>query len=147
MSLDLAALEAGTAEPESKAPEGTKKLKAKPAQEAADVSAWEGREWLDRWLKIEPPLGKMDLRPYVFVARDRRSVSAAAEVSGLAGLAERLMGPALAVRSVEPEVRALSDSDAEQVFATLRERMLSATSLSAEPAGIQGLAAVARHHA
>jgi hypothetical protein len=43
-------------------------------------------------------------------------------------------------------VKALSESDAEQVFTALRERVLQQPNLSNSPPGIEGLGVVARHH-
>ena len=112
----------------------------------ATTEKWLEREWLQRWLKTEPSLGGIDLRPYVFVARDKRILAAAAESVGLESLIETLSGSEMAVRSVEPQVKGLTPADAEQVFAALRERVLRHGSFSAQPPGFGGLAIVAKHH-
>lgn len=125
----------------------TKDKKVAPAvARDATVEKWLEREWLQRWAKIEPELAAVDLRPYVFVARDKRILAAAAGVSGLDALIERLCGPPMAVRSVEPEVKGLPPADAEQVFAALREQVLRHGSFMAEPPGFGGLGIVAKHH-
>ncbi|WP_323130978.1 Qat anti-phage system ATPase QatA [Sinorhizobium medicae] len=142
-SRDLQALEKA-AKPGD--PSAKTKTKQVATDETEDLSRWEGRDWLNRWLLIEPVLGEEDLRPYVFVARDKRLLAAVPEAGGLAGLIERLSGTTLAVKSVEPEVKALPASDAEQVFSALRERVLQQPNLSSPPPGIEGLGIVARHH-
>lgn len=119
------------------------KATARPEQGTAK---WLEREWLGRWLKIEPALGDVDLRPYVFVARDKR-IFAAAESTGLESLIETLMSEAdVAVRSVEPQVKALLPADAAQVFAALQERAMRHGTLTTEPPGFGGLMIVAKHH-
>ncbi len=67
-------------------------------------------------------------------------------MGGLEALIEKLCGPEMAVRSVEPEVKALSPTDADQAFAALKERVLRHGSFSTAPPGFEGLAIVAKHH-
>lgn len=107
---------------------------------------WLEREWLQRWLKIEPALAAIDLRPYVFVARDKRILAVPGEVSDLESLIETLTGSEMAVRSVEPQVKVLTPGDAEQVFTALRERVLRHSSFTTEPPGFGGLMIVAKYH-
>jgi len=99
-----------------------------------------------KWAKIDPVLSDVDLRPYVFVARDKRILASATEPSGLDALIESLSGGELAARAVEPHVRELAPSDAEQVFNALRERVLRAHNFATEPAGFTGLMLLAKNH-
>ena len=110
------------------------------------IEQWLKREWLKRWLLIEPMLAEHDLRPYVFVARDRRLLADAQELTDLEGLITKLYGSEMVVRSIEPEVKALPDSDAEQVFASLKERVLRQGNFMTQPAGFHGMSIVAKHH-
>ena len=110
------------------------------------VEKWLERDWLKTWASIDPNLGDIDLRPYVFVARDKRMLSVAVELGGLDGLVEKLCGSAIAVRSVEPEVKALQANDAKQVFEMLREKVLRQANYLSEPTGFAGLSIVAKHH-
>jgi hypothetical protein len=127
-----------------------KKEKAGAKREGAedqDLSKWLEREWSNRWLKIEPVLSEIDLRPYIFVARDKRVLAGAAELGGLDGLIEKLCASGMAIRMVEPEVKALSASDTEAVFNALRERVLATGNFASPPPGFEGLGIVAKHHA
>lgn len=116
------------------------------AQLDEEIKRWLEREWLKRWLRIEPMLAEHDLRPYVFVARDRRMLADAPELTDLEGLITKLCGSEMAIRSVESEVKALPDSDTDQVFSSLRERVLRQGSFKAQPAGFHGMGIVAKHH-
>jgi len=140
----IAALESAI-QGEGKGSRQAKSAKA-PAESDAVVEKWLEREWLQRWAKIEPALGTIDLRPYVFVARDKRILAAAAELGGLEGLIEKLGGSEMAIRSVEPEVKALLPADAEQVFNALKEQVLRHGSFTTQPPGFGGLGIVAKHH-
>jgi hypothetical protein len=53
----------------------------------------------------------------------------------------------MAIRGVEPDVRALTPGDADQVFTALRERVISHGSFGTPPPGFGGLAIVAKQHA
>lgn len=111
-----------------------------------NIEKWAEREWLRSWLALNPALGAVDLRPYVFVARDKRILSAPGEASDLDSLFETLTGSELAARSVEPQVKALTEGDAEHVFSALRERAVSEGSFSKPPPGFEGLMLIAKHH-
>jgi hypothetical protein len=116
------------------------------ARPDGDNEKWLSRDWLVKWAKIDPALHEVDLRPYVFVARDKRILATAPEPSGLDALIESLSGSELAARAVEPQVRGLAPGDAEHVFNALRERVLRAPNFATEPAGFTGLMLVAKNH-
>jgi hypothetical protein len=129
----------------------TKRGKDDPSQDRdggeQELGKWLEREWLQRWVQIEPALGDIDLRPYVFVARDKRMLAGAGELGGLEALIEKLSASGMAIRMVEPEVKALPASDADAVFTALRERVLQSENFSSPPPGFEGLGIVAKHHA
>jgi len=140
--LETCAHEAGNAT------KGTRDAKGKKptAQPENDTAKWLERPWLVQWLKIDPAIGDVDLRPYVFVARDKR-IFAAAESTGMESLIEPLMSESdVAVHSVEPQVKALPPADAARVFAALQERVMRHSTLTTEPPGFKGLMIVAKHH-
>ena len=111
-----------------------------------DNDKWLSRDWLLKWAKIDPALAPADMRPYVFVARDKRILATAVETSSVDALIESLSGGELAARAVEPQVRGLSHGDAEQLFNALRERVVRASSFQTQPAGFTGLMLVAKNH-
>lgn len=126
------------AEPENK--EDKKAPRTKPAA-APEKGDWLNTEWAKAWAKVDPPLKDVDLRPYVFVARDRRSYFGPVVAAGhLEGLVERLMGQRLAAVTATEEVKKLTIVEAEQVFEAVRSRVLEADDLTKPPAGVDGLA-------
>lgn len=148
-ATELAELEVAVREmPANSNGKSSKKKKLPEAEppHSPEVAKWLERDWLKRWLKIEPDISGIDLRPYVFVARDKRLLTGDVEVLGLEGLITRLCGSQLSVRSAEAEVKALVDVDAGIVFGQLRERILRATNFTTPPPGIDGMAIVAKHH-
>jgi hypothetical protein len=135
---------------ETMALEGGEKKKGTVKKVDADshtgLEKWLEREWLQRWIQIEPTLSSIDLRPYVFVVRDKQALSAAAESGGLEGLIDKLCGSEMAVRSVEQQIRTLAPADAQHVFGELTERVLRHGSFTSQPAGFDGLSIIAKHH-
>ncbi len=104
-------------------------------------------EWAKQWAAIAPPLAEHDLRPYVFVTRDRRSVfGAVTSLGGLDELVAKLLGSPLQVKQASAEVARLQPLEAEQVFDALRAKVRDAEELAEKPPGARGLAEISRHH-
>lgn len=146
---DLAVLEADGQSEKTKEKDNGAGKKGNKKQETTrpdEITNWLERDWLKRWLQLEPQLADEDLRPYVFVARDKRMLTSAPLQSGLEALTTKLYGSELEIRAVEPEVKALSEADAGIVFNGLRERILSTGKFNTAPQGIRGLSIVAKHH-
>jgi len=123
-----------------------KKAKSDDSDQTPETSKWLERDWLQRWLKIEPNMNDIDLRPYVFVARDKRLSGNIVGSTGLDVLTTKLCGSKLEVRTVESEVKALVAGDAEIVFGALRDKVLGASTFTSTPTGIDGLSIVVKHH-
>ena len=146
-SSDLAGLEStGKHESAKGTNKGTGKKGEKATARHGEIAKWLERDWLKQWLQLEPKLASEDLRPYVFVARDRRLPVSATAQGGLETLIARLCGAHLEIRANEPEVKSLSATDAGIVFNGLRERVLGVGSFATAPRGMDGLAIVAKHH-
>ena len=125
---------------------GKKSSEKKNTAQTTEITKWLERNWLKRWLQLEPKLTNEDLRPYVFVARDKRLLTSTSGQGGLNTLISKLCGSQLEIRASEPEIKILSETDARIVFNGLRERVLSAGKFNTAPHGIAGLAIVAKHH-
>lgn len=62
----------------------------------------------------------------------------------LAVVAEKLMGPKLAVRGLEGDLAQLAPPEAHRLFEVLRGRITGADAFQSAPAGVEGLAALVR---
>lgn len=114
---------------------------------AAEVTEWEKNEWATGWAAIEPSLAGVDLRPYVFVTRDKRSsLGGLVAASHLESLVEKLMGPTMMVRALGDEISKLTGPEPEEVFEAIRGRILQEDSFSGKPKGIDGLVRVVEKH-
>ncbi|VVT24540.1 Qat anti-phage system ATPase QatA [Rhizobium sp. EC-SD404] len=146
-SEELAALEAVVASPPPDLETKSADEKTQAPSETPSLPDWPNLEWAKQWAAIDPPLAENDLRPYVFVTRDRRSVFGAVTSLGeLEELIVKLQGSSLQVKQAAAEVARLQTIEAEQVFDALRAKIRDAENLSQEPPGVKGLAEVARQH-
>ncbi len=156
-SGDLAALELEAIEPKKP----TKKAagdKADGSRRTARAEAVKGGdrpllgEWLSSpavkaWAAVQPAVGDEDLRPYLFVAKDRKDYFGAASVLGhLAGVVEQLFGAKMAVQGLEGDLKRLAAPEAAQVFEAVRGRIMGSDSFAMEPPGAAGLGILVKAH-
>lgn len=147
---DLEALESATAEPKPEPKKAVEKGDgAKPASKLEVVKGSENpllAEWLSSptiqaWAAVQPAIGGEDLRPYLFVAKDRKDYFGAASALGhLAGVVEQLFGGKLVVQALEGDLKRLATLEAAQVFEAVRGRIVGGGSFDVEPSGAAGLA-------
>lgn len=151
---DLAALESRNSTsklPEPAAEEDTKSPKESPPApkppDSTQLSVWLGTPWICDWSRIQPPLGEVDLRPYLFVAKDRKDYFGGISVLGhLSALVEQLLGPKLSVQGLLPELKKLSLQEAGQLFEAVRSRIVGGDSFDTEPNGCEGLKNLVKAH-
>jgi hypothetical protein len=160
---DLAALEDGstqqdtpkTAAKSDKSAMATKAGDAKPAarleivkvNDTALLGEWMTSPAIRAWAGVLPALGNEDLRPYLFVAKDRKDYFGAASVLGhLTAVVEQLFGGKFAVQSLEADLKRLAPPEAAQVFEAVRGRVVGSDSFETEPAGAAGLAVLVKAH-
>ena len=125
---------------------GRGQREAKPPERAA-LTEWFALQDVLDWARIEPRIGGLDLRPYLFVTKDRKDYFGAATVLGhLASIAEQLFGPKLLVQRLEPDLKRLAPPEAEQLFESVRSRILAGDTFDTAPAGVDGLAVLVRAH-
>lgn len=111
------------------------------------LAEWMSSKPILAWAEVKPLLAGVDLRPYLFVAKDRKDYFGAASVLGhLADVVDQLLGPKLAVQSMETDLKRLAPPEAEQVFEAVRGRIISGDAFDTEPPGVAGLVALVRVH-
>lgn len=149
--LEIAALETKPV-PKSKRPvptinviEDTKPTVVPASKDSAILTEWKAGDAIRAWARLSPTLAEVDLRPYLFVTKDRKDYFGAASVLGrLAAVVEKLLGPKLAVQAFEGELKQLVPAEAAQVFEELRGRVMGGDTFDTVPPGIEGLAVLVR---
>lgn len=123
------------------------KLEAVKTTESALLSEWLSSPAIKAWAAVPTAIGDEDLRPYLFVAKDRKDYFGAASVLGhLAAVVEQLFGGKFAVQGLEPDLKRLAPPEAAQVFEAVRGRIVGGDSFDTEPPGTAGLAILVKAH-
>jgi predicted KAP-like P-loop ATPase len=139
-----------TDEAEDKPSKDEKPKRARPKADdmSPEAQEWNKSEWAKAWAGIDPLLTDVDLRPYVFVTRDKRTyLGGLAAASHLESLVDRLTGQRLGVQQALPEIRKLAGAEPEQVLEALCTRITQGDQFDTEPPGVQGLIALVGEHA
>jgi len=117
------------------------------ADKLPDLAEWLQSEWILRWAKSEPKLSAEDLRPYVFVTRDKRGALAGVSAhQHLEAVIEKLMSRQIVIANSHDDVRKLTGVEPEAVFDAIRDQILAAEKLSTKPDGVDGLSALVEIH-
>ena len=142
---DLGTLEQGLAAAdgnESQAGAGKRQTAAEsaPALDNAVLTEWKSSDTVCNWARLSPKLAGIDLRPYLFVTKDKKDYFGPVSVLGhLAGVVEKLFGGKMTVQSHEAELKQLVQPEAEKVFEAVRTKIMSTGTFDTKPAGVDGL--------
>lgn len=151
--LDLAHLEhASTSDDNCSAKAETKekssddkKSKTVVAAESAILSEWKSSQLIVAWARVQPALAKVDLRPYLFVTKDKKDYFGPASALGhLAKVAEKLFGSKLAVQALELDLKQLAQPEAESLFEAVRTKIMSGDNFDTQPLGVDGMAVLVK---
>lgn len=133
----------------AKAPSAHKNASAKPGpEEQAEsplLNEWASSPAIRSWAAVQPDIGNDDLRPYLFVAKDRKDYFGATSVLGhLAAIVDQLFSSKMAVQGLEADLRTMAPPEAIQVFEAVRGRIMLEDSFESEPPGVAGLEVLVR---
>ncbi len=108
--------------------------------ESAILTEWKSSQSILAWARVQPSVADIDLRPYLFVTKDKKDYFGPASVLGhLAVVAEKLLGPKLSVQTLESELKQLAQPEAEKLFEAVRTKIMSGDAFESQPAGIEGM--------
>jgi len=139
---DLAALDKTIAE--SSIDVNDKKSKDKDSSEDMTesplLSSWKTSPMVLSWARVQPSLAEIDLRPYLFVTKDKKDYFGPATALGhLTKIAEKLFEAKLSVQSMESELKQLALPEAEKLFEAVRSKIMSGDEFKTRPSGIEGM--------
>ena len=139
---DLEALERGLAAAGDKdgEPKGQKASEPPPAPDSTVLTEWKSLETVRDWAHLSPKLSGLDLRPYLFVTKDKKDYFGPVSVLGhLAAVVEKLFGGKMTVQGYEAELKQLVQPESEKVFEAMRTKIMSTGAFDIKPPGIEGL--------
>lgn len=122
--------------------EGKEKKAPEPATvtESTVLAEWKTSEVVRDWARLIPRLSDTDLRPYLFVTKDKKDYFGPVSVLGhLAGVVDKLFSGKLVVQGYETELKQLAQPEADKVFEAVRTRIMSTGTFDTKPDGIDGL--------
>jgi predicted KAP-like P-loop ATPase len=133
---------------------GDTKLKKAPdeskqetIEESTILKGWRESVLICDWAKNPPLIGDEDLRPYLFIAKDRKDYFGAVSALGhLAEIAEKLRGPRSAVQTMEEDLKKIAASEVVQIFEIVRARIIASDDFATKPTGIDGMIALVKVH-
>ena len=142
---DLEALEKSLAADGKTSAQGTSKG-AKPPDspvpisDNAVLSEWKSSDTVCDWARVQPTLSGVDLRPYLFVTKDKKDYFGAVSVLGhLASVVEKLFGGKMMVQGYEAELKQLAQPEADKVFEAVRTTIMGTGTFDTMPPGVDGL--------
>nr|WP_319250610.1 Qat anti-phage system ATPase QatA [uncultured Celeribacter sp.] len=141
-SKTIAALEKALRKDEEESEKPKKPNAAKDVGQTAKAPEDEflNSEWVRRWAQVAPSLSDEDLRPYLFVSRDRKALfTAGSNLALKEDWIEKLCGSTLGARAAAVEIAKLTPGEIEQIFDVVAARIRAATDLKKRPDGIEGL--------
>ncbi len=129
----------------------SKKREKSPRDEKEGMSQiakeWLASDGVKEWAALKPPLAKIDLRPYLFVAKDRKDYfGAITHLGQVAAIAEKLMGAKIAVQKEEGALKLLAAPEAAQVLESLRGTIVATDEFKTRPKGADGMEILVRSH-
>ena len=139
---DLETLEKSLALADGKAsdPKGQKAAEPTSVSDNAVLTEWKSSESVRDWARLLPKLSGLDLRPYLFVTKDKKDYFGPVSVLGhLAAVVEKLFGGKMTVQSYEAELKQLVQPEAEKVFEAVRSKIMGSGAFETRPAGVDGL--------
>lgn len=143
----LEAVPAGKDGYKEKEEKKTPDLKVLPLPENPLLSEWIASKVIQSWSSIKPSLSGVDLRPYLFVTKDKKDYFGSATALGhLATVAERLFGTKMSVQTLDSDLKRLAAPEAAQLFDAVRSRIINEAKFDTEPAGIPGLTVLVKSH-
>jgi predicted KAP-like P-loop ATPase len=127
-------------EPQAGERKGQKSVEPVAVTDSAVLAEWKSSETICDWACLSPKLSVIDLRPYLFVTKDKKDYFGPVSVLGhLAGVVEKLFGGKMTVQSYEAELKQLVQPEAEKVFEAVRTKIMSTGAFDTKPPGIDGL--------
>lgn len=116
-------------------------------EESQQLREWKNSGVIREWAKVQPLVGDKDLRPYLFIAKDRKDYFGANSAIGhLHTIAEQLLEPKFIIQSFDLKLNMLNPNEASEVFELLVTRIKGSNNLQTAPRGAEGLAILVKNH-
>ena len=104
-------------------------------------------EWFKKWLKIQPSIGEEDLRPYVFIAKDKKiNLFLINTNEKILELFNVLLQSKFMINANINKIKNITESEALELFNLVTNRIKEHKDWTVEPAGYEGIKALVQEH-
>jgi predicted KAP-like P-loop ATPase len=122
-------------------------VKEAVAPESSILNEWLSSPEILQWAKLKPEISSLDLRPYLFISKDRKDYFITSTGLGhLTTIIEKLFENKLLVTSMLGDLKILTNTEALTVFEAVKSRIVGSSNLSKFPAGVDGLNILVKAH-
>lgn len=131
--------------------EGGEPARQEPEQKSetsATLADWITRPEVIRWARAKPDLAGENLKPYLFVIKDRHNYLTGATVlsSKLRALVASLAGGSMNAARDRQTIKGLSTTEVDALFKELQGQVLAAKSFDTKPPALEGLKELTEVH-
>jgi predicted KAP-like P-loop ATPase len=104
-------------------------------------------EWIIQWSDLNPKLSDIDLRPYLFVTRDRKTrFGVTFQSDDMHELVDKLLGSEMVVAGEKETIKALTTPEAEKLYQHLENAVTNNGNFKDRPDGIIGINLLIKIH-
>ena len=108
---------------------------------------WSKKPEICNWVKAEPYVGDIDLRPYYFASKEKEDYFfKQVKSEKLRFIIDGLMGPSMYIAGMKDQIGDLTVEESKFVFDTLSQKILGQGNISKKPNGIEGIIELVKVH-
>lgn len=116
------------------------------------ISSDKCKRWIQNsemcnWVKSEPFIGNIDLRPYYFASKEKEDYFFnQIKSEKLRYIIDGLMGKSMYIVSIIDKVKGLTNEEAKYVFDILSQKILGQGDVTKKPKGVEGIVELVKLH-
>ena len=108
---------------------------------------WSENLEICNWIKAEPYVGNIDLRPYYFASKEKEDYFfKQVKSEKLRFIIDGLMGTSMYIAGIKDKIEVLTAEESKYVFDVLSQKILGQGNISRRPKGIEGIIELVKLH-
>lgn len=108
---------------------------------------WSENSEIYSWVKSEPYIGSIDLRPYYFASKEKEDYFfKQVKSENLRFIIDGLMSTSMYIASISDKIKVLTSEESKYVFDILSQKILGQGNFAKKPKGIEGIIELVKLH-
>lgn len=108
---------------------------------------WSENPEICNWIKAEPYVGNIDLRPYYFASKEKEDYFfKQVKSEKLRFIIDGLMGTSMYIAGIKDKIELITAEESKRVFDVLSQKILGQGNISKKPKGIEGIIELVKLH-